>query len=245
MSTYRELIYMVLDKVKESTDDSYFKVEHVAFLLDKYRPFLLKQRYSDIRKSISQNNYSNFTMTFTETDGDNFDIGYTHLLTTSGKVLVSNTEMPRLIGFNEEIEEFKLYNYGTNLTGDKQFKGDFSIVSPERFKYAGSNKWLRKFVYATIGPDYKVYLKITDSTLILPETLLVQAIVENPKKEVSRILPIITNYLDMTYPIEDALVPPLLELVVKDLTTSVYRPEDNVNNNEDDLSRTAVKPAQL
>ena len=62
MSTYRELIYMVLDKVKESTDDAYFKEEHVAFLMDKYRPFILKQRYADVRKSISQNNYSIFKL---------------------------------------------------------------------------------------------------------------------------------------------------------------------------------------
>ena len=43
MSTYRELIYMVMDKLKISSDDAYPNEKHISFLLDKYRNFLLKQ----------------------------------------------------------------------------------------------------------------------------------------------------------------------------------------------------------
>jgi hypothetical protein len=42
MSTYREMIHMVLDELKVISDDSHFQEEHVMFLLDKYRGFLLK-----------------------------------------------------------------------------------------------------------------------------------------------------------------------------------------------------------
>lgn len=50
MATYREIVYMVLDELKINSDDKYFEEEHVMFLMDKYRAFLLKQRYSDIKK---------------------------------------------------------------------------------------------------------------------------------------------------------------------------------------------------
>ena len=57
MSTYNELTHQVLDELKLVSDDSHFVEEHVVFLLDKYRVFLLKQRYSDIRKEIPESNY--------------------------------------------------------------------------------------------------------------------------------------------------------------------------------------------
>jgi hypothetical protein len=40
MSTYRELVYMVMDKLKQNTDDTYFTEDHIIFLLDNYENFL-------------------------------------------------------------------------------------------------------------------------------------------------------------------------------------------------------------
>jgi hypothetical protein len=42
MTTYRELVYMVLDELKAKSDDFYYTEDHIIFLLDKYRAFLLK-----------------------------------------------------------------------------------------------------------------------------------------------------------------------------------------------------------
>ena len=50
MSTYRELVYLVLDELKGTSDDFTYTEDHIIFLLNKYRAFLLKQKYSDIRK---------------------------------------------------------------------------------------------------------------------------------------------------------------------------------------------------
>lgn len=66
MSTYRELIYMCLDEIKVISDDSYFEEEHVSFLLDKFRPFLLKQRYGDVRKEVPQSNYQEICLDLKE-----------------------------------------------------------------------------------------------------------------------------------------------------------------------------------
>ena len=46
---------------------------------------------------------------------------------------------------------------------------------------------------------------------------------------------IICNSIDRTFPIEDALIPPLIELVVKELLGAEYIKKDEDNNAKDDL----------
>ena len=41
--TLRELVFLVLDEVKINSDDSYFNEDHIVFLLNKYRSFVLKK----------------------------------------------------------------------------------------------------------------------------------------------------------------------------------------------------------
>ena len=58
MTTYREAIYMCLDLLKGKSDDFSFTEEHIAYLLDKFRALLLKQRYGkDPLKEIPYSNY--------------------------------------------------------------------------------------------------------------------------------------------------------------------------------------------
>jgi hypothetical protein len=66
MSTYRELVYLVLDELKLISDDSSFTEDHVIYLLDRYRPFLLKQRYSDVKKQIPDSNYQSICIDLTK-----------------------------------------------------------------------------------------------------------------------------------------------------------------------------------
>lgn len=68
MSTYREVAYLILDEVKINSDDSYFEIEHVLFLMTKYRSLLLKQRYGDIRKNISISNYQTICLDLEKTE---------------------------------------------------------------------------------------------------------------------------------------------------------------------------------
>lgn len=42
MKTWREIIYMILDLLKQSSDDSYYTEEHVLFLASKMRSAILK-----------------------------------------------------------------------------------------------------------------------------------------------------------------------------------------------------------
>ena len=66
MSTYKEIVYSVLDEIKSISDDSLFTEYHVIFLAEKYRTFLLKQRYSDIKKQIPESNYQTIRLDLIE-----------------------------------------------------------------------------------------------------------------------------------------------------------------------------------
>ncbi|QWM90118.1 hypothetical protein [uncultured phage cr18_1] len=50
----------------------------------------------------------------------------------------------------------------------------------------------------------------------------------------------ICDTIDRTFPIEEALVPPLIELVVKELRQAEYTPADEKNNANDDLDNVAM-----
>jgi len=42
MSTFKEIVYLALEELKLTSDDSYYTEDHILFLLNKYRAFLLK-----------------------------------------------------------------------------------------------------------------------------------------------------------------------------------------------------------
>ena len=58
MSTYKEIVYMCLDELQLSSDDATFNEEHIIFLANKYRAFLLKKNYTDLKKEIPECIYS-------------------------------------------------------------------------------------------------------------------------------------------------------------------------------------------
>ena len=64
--TWREIIYMCSDELKLSSDDSFYTNDHLIFLLVKYRSFLLKQRYSDIKKQIPDSDYQSICLDLIE-----------------------------------------------------------------------------------------------------------------------------------------------------------------------------------
>jgi hypothetical protein len=66
MSLYKEVIYLISDELKLSSDDAFYTNDHLLYLIDKYRAFLLKQRYSDIKKQIPDNNYQTICLDLQE-----------------------------------------------------------------------------------------------------------------------------------------------------------------------------------
>lgn len=55
--TYRELVYMCLDEIKLSSDDSYITEDHILYLISKYRALLLRQKYEKTNMPVAESNY--------------------------------------------------------------------------------------------------------------------------------------------------------------------------------------------
>ena len=48
------------------------------------------------------------------------------------------------------------------------------------------------------------------------------------------------DILDRDFPMEESLIPQVIQLVVKELSGSIYKPKDTINNASDDLSELAT-----
>lgn len=227
MATYRELVHMCLDSLKIISDDSHFQQEHVIFLLDKFRGFLLKQRYSDVKKEIPESNYQTICVDLQQVPAfDNDNCG--------GKgYLRSIQKIPDMMTVGN-----------TKVSTMDYFQGYVAYINRERFKYVGSNKYLGNTIYSTIAPNEHLYLKSSNPQAYYLNKVKVTGIFEDSAKAAELACPDDTgesacDVLDKTFPIEEALIPPLLELIVKELGGAKYQAADRQNNATDDLDKLA------
>lgn len=227
MSTYRELTYMVLDELKLVSDDSHFQEEHILFLLDKYRSFLLKQRYSDVRKEIPDSNYQTICINLEQADAIN------GMPCEGADYMKSVQKIPYMMALGTQ-----------RISSLDYFQGNFAYVNNERFKYVGNNKYLKNQIYGTIAPDSHLYLKSNNPQIYYLENVKVTGIFEDSSKASELQCPdsdgnTACDVMDRTFPLEEALIPPMIELIVKELSGHVYQPADNENNSNDDVERLA------
>lgn len=225
MSTYRELTSMVLDELKLISDDSLIQIEHVIFLLDKYRTFLLKQRYSDIKKVIPESNYQTICLDLELKQAFEGD-------PCSNIYLWSRQEVPNMLIIS--VPKISPMDY---------FSGNITYINRERFKYVGSNKFLQNIIYSTLAPNKHLYLKSSNPQYKYLERVQLTGIFEDSSKasELSCDTSNKCDILDRDFPIEEGLIPQMIELIVKELSGVIYRPADKVNNATDDLNKVSVK----
>lgn len=225
MSTYRQLIFMVLDKLKLGSDDSFFNEEHVLFLLGTYRGLLLKQNYKDVKKEIPESNYQTICLDLIQVPaiaGEPCE---------GGVYLRSRDKIPNLIS----IATPRIYP-------EDYYQGNITYVSRERMRYVGNNKWLQNIIYASLGPDNYLYFKSYNPQYLYLEKVRLTGIFESPEKAAELSCDkdnAICDIMDTEFPIEEALISQLIESIVKDLSTFIYKPEDSQNNSTDDLSELA------
>lgn len=227
MSTYRELTYIVLDELKLSSDDSYYTEDHIIFLLNNYRAFLLKQRYSDIKKQIPESNYQTICLSLIQVPATTGEC-------ESGEYLRSVEKVPFLM----QIGAPRVYC-------SDYYSGDISYISRDRMRFVGYNKYLQNIIYSSLHPDNHLYFKTFDISNINMTKVKMTAIFLNPQEAVNLMCleenEILPDILDVVFPIEESLIPPLVELVIKELQGNVYKPEDENNNAKDDLSNVTTK----
>ena len=227
--TYRELVYLILDEIKLNTDDTQFTEDHIVFLLNKYRAFILKQRYSDIKKYIPESNYQEICIDLIQTPAISGEP------CEGGTYLRSKVKIPYLIKIGNPM-----------LYPIDYYQGDITYISRERMRYVGHNKYLQNIIYASLGPDGYLYFKSSNPQYLYLEKVKMLGIFEDPKEAINLQCSgeeetKSCDILDYTFPIEEALVPPIVELILKELINAEYRPEDKQNNADDELSKVTVK----
>lgn len=227
MSTYRELTYIVLDELKGISDDFTYTEDHIVFLLGKYRASLLKQKYgNDPRKDIPDSNYQSLNLDLIQVPS------ISGVFCEDGSYLRTSKKLPDLFGFGTT----KIH------IGDSLRSEMISLVSRERIRYVGYNRWLRPFGYATIGGDGYLYIKYFNPQTSYLKNVTVNGIFEDAEEAsefTEEACSCNCDILDRKFPIEEALVPPLIESVVKELSGAEYRPKDEENNAKDDLPAKA------
>ena len=229
MSTYKELVYMCLDELKLYSDDALYTEEHIMFLLGKYRTFLIKQRYSDVKKQIPESNYQTICLDLIEVPailGEPCE---------GGSYLRSKEKIPFLM----KIGNPRVYPID-------YYQGEITYVSRDRMRYVGYNKYLQNIIYASLGPDNYLYFKSFNPQFLYLEKVRMTGIFEDTLAASELQCPdesgnTVCDVLDREFPIENALIPPLIQLVVEELTKAEYKPEDKENNSDDDLSEVVSK----
>ncbi len=225
MSTFREIVYLILDELKLSSDDSYYTEDHIIYMINNYRAFLLKQRYSDIKKSVPDANYQELCITLQPVE--NLDSSPCEKDSTYMK---STTKIPTLMNTSNTRVYSKLY-----------YTKEIPFVSKDRLKYVGYNRFIPMSVYASRASDSYLYLKgFSDKVLDITNVKLYGMFYDAVEASESYCVKA-CNILDREFPLEEALIPPLVELVVKELLRATYSPEDPVNNAADDLSKVNTK----
>lgn len=221
MSTYKQLTYLIFDEIKGSSDDFNYTEDHIIFLLDKYRSFILKQRYSDIKKQIPESNYQTICLDLIRTPAISGDP------CEGGDYLRSSKKIPYLMEFGPP-----------KVTSSDYYQGEFNYVNRDRMRYVGHNKYLKNIIYTSISPDQHLYFKSQNPQFLYLEKVKMTGIFQDASEAAQLACDgeQQCDVLDSIFPLEEALIPPIVDLIIKDLLGASYRPEDSNNNSSDDLA---------
>ena len=256
METYRSCVYIVFDELKLDADDSRIEVEHIIYLLNKYRAILAKQRYGGTKRDVPLEYYQILELGRLNLPYNNTDVRRTYffdkpipsIINLHGTILETSisystgpvTEDCIICGvpvpiYNAKRVETDIICGGPvvldPLVTYPEDNIDVTFINPDRFKYIGHNKWLTSIPYATIGYDHKLYISST-ANFLRDKFFRIQALFEVPTDFAES-----TNEkLDMYFPVEQALIQPIIDLVVKELGNLLYLPKDNENNSDDNLT---------
>lgn len=230
----KEIVYMVLDLAKAATsDDSFWTEDHVIFLLKKYRSFLIKKEQEKQKATTdiaSEFEYQQICLDLEKVpaiDGEPCTGGY-YLRTTKKIPKILEDNQPRVYPID--------FYQGINI----------SYIPRDRMRYVGTNKFLQNIIYVSLGPDLHLYLNSNNPQFLYLKKLRMSAVFED-FDEVSSYLcndggdSMACDVMDEVFPIREYLVPTLMELVVKELTSAKYQPVDEHNNAADDMPKVSTK----
>lgn len=225
----RDLVYMILDECKLSTsDDLYITEDHVIFLIKRYRSFLIKkeqEREKSTTDVASEFEYQQICLDLERVEavpGMSCERGY-YLRSTKPIPKILEGTIPRV--------------YPVDFYGN----ANISYVSRDRMRFVGTNSYLKNLIYASTGPDLRLYIKSNNPQFQYLRHIRMNAIFEDFDEATSLLCDSTgedtsCDPLDAEFPIRDYLVPTLIEMTVKELTAATYKPSDKENNANDDMA---------
>lgn len=226
MSTYNELIYLTQKELKGQSDDFSFTDEYLLFLLIKYRNMYLINRYTTAKRIMDDSNKQKLEI--------NLVLDNTFIDPVLGETqhLSSNIKIPKFLNLSKPIVYTNSF-YSSNIT----------YVTPFRFSYVGHNKFLQNIIYCTINPSDKLILRSSNPQYKYLKKVTIYNVFQNIL-EVSKLnLPenSTIDVLDTKFPLEDFLIPSVIQAVVKELLGAEYRAVDKTNNATDDTDGISTK----
>ena len=227
--TYSQVFNIINDELRLLSDDADFNLDHIEFLCSKWRAYLIQTDNLN-KKIISSLGYDSplyqqLCINLIETTPS--DTSYS---CDGGNVLRSTTKIPERLDDNLKIDLLNFFK-GTNI---------IYINTPERFKYQGCNKWMKNLIYASVLPDGYLYLKSSNPNFLNLQKIKITAIYQNiddAKELLCDKTGSTCKYMDSEYPLSEYQLPALIQYVVNELSQSIYKPKDNNNNSNEDLSK--------
>ena len=230
MATFGEMIYSVLDLLKETSDDAFYTEEHVQFLLVKMRALLLEKKYKNTRNSsyqvVSEENKQQVCLSLEPA---------TKLESGCGGIwLRSTATIPNLLEVGSPV----------TCTGHDLLATNVTFIPRERMPYVGYNKWLKSIIYAARSIDGHLYLTSANPQFKYLAQAGLTGVFSDPEAAArlshEACQTGICDIMEQAFPLEARLVPSCIELVVQELTGARFAPQDKVNNAKDDLSDIAM-----
>jgi len=234
MATFGQVVYSVLDLLKERVDDAYYTEEHVIFLASKMRALLIDRKYRNSRNQtfspMSDENLQQICIDLEPADDNG--------LLCNGNWLQSVQKIPSTIGDTEPKLSVVSDMIHTMVT----------FIPPQRMPYVGYNKWLRHIIYASKSDNDHLYLTSSNPQFMYLKQAKMSGVFSDPA-EAAKMACEDENgnkcdLLEMKFPLEAALVPSCIEMVVQELVGSRYAPEDKNNDAKDGLGDAAVTNAK-
>ena len=230
MATFGEITYMALDLLKEHADDAYYTEEHIIFLASKMRALLLERKYRNSRNTsfnpVSPENEQTICLTLEPAE-------MLHGI-CAGLWLKSTVKIPDTLN----ISEPKL------ITVSDMIPTVLTFVAPERMPYVGYNRWLKNIIYASKSADDYLYLSSNNPEFLHLAGAKMSGVFSDPEAAAKLSCDDSgedkCDILSMTFPLEQALVPSCIEMVVQELIGSRYAPEDKKNDAKDGLGELAI-----
>lgn len=216
---------MIVDITKQISDDSQFNEDHIKTLCGEYRNYILNSQYSQRKYDVSDADYQLICVDLENaTDGD---------ICGMDTILKSKKQIPKVASVGSK----ELFSY------NMMAKSNMSLIDNDRFKYADTGRFFNNFIYATIMPDGYLYLKSGNTDFMYMSKVRLKAIFEDVIKASSmdcNVCEASCTIDDTEFPLEDAWIGTLMNLVVTDLTRGVYNLRETHNDamdSSDDLAQ--------